>query len=223
MELPAQIKTIASLDEETIFYSYYSSEVLNNKISFSDYKEKALDCKNLVLHKIEELFQVDCDTFPKLAEKYFIKLDDTPLKNDKYQNNFALFTEPNIIQVNTGLVLKAREIVEEGDLSLFDGVDLIEILMLHEAFHYIVTLELEEELNKISTIEYKAFFRTRRAPLMSLEELSASLFIKHFLKLCYNVEVFNFLFTYAKDKMRARTYFNFLCECEKKLKTMTKL
>jgi len=144
----------------------------------------------------------------ELAEKQKVELIFTNRIEMGNKIVFAVYEEPNIIKISSGLVKDAKNlIVSEQLVDIIDPNVIEDILIAHELYHML------ESVNEKNIYTRKCYFITRRWPLkkrvrlLFASELGAMAFAKEWLSLSYHPCVLDILLTQVIDPSLASSIY----------------
>ncbi len=118
---------------------------------------------------------------------------------------FAKFNYPNKVTIYSGNVNKVDKMIEDNDMGeILDHVDVEEMLLAHEMYHYfeeddkeIYTKAKKIVLWKLGPIHYKS-------RLAALSEIAAMSFARELLDLNYNPYVFDAIMLFPHDAKKTK-------------------
>ena len=115
---------------------------------------------------------------------------------------FAQFIEPNHITIFKKAVGAIQPFFEEIH-TLTGDVDIVEVLLAHEIFHYIEHIEEQTIYTRIEKVELWRWPFSNKSRIRALSEIAGMAFAKEFLKLSYSPFIFDFIFMYGYDQEAA--------------------
>lgn len=122
---------------------------------------------------------------------------------------FAKFNYPNNITIFEGNIKKANAFIEENQLEeLLGEVDISEMLLAHEIFHYIEEQEptIYTRTEKIQL--WKLGPLRNQSTLMAIGEIAAMAFAKELMQITYSPYVYDAIMLYPHNKEQAQVLVN---------------
>lgn len=204
------IESLRNIDKHIWGLYTFKRDPLNNKISNKE-KIEMIDLAN----------ECGCQEAKILREKFGEKscreyakdlgliLSGTENGNSGDYILFAKFNAPDKISICMDNVKKAEEIVKKENLNLLiDGVEIQDVLIAHEMFHFIegkhkeiYTRTKKIKLWELGPIKYNS-------GLVALGEIAAMAFAKELLQLTYYPNLFDILLLFPYDKNEAKMLYN---------------
>lgn len=123
---------------------------------------------------------------------------------------FALYTHPNLIQYNGGLISRLESQLDNNSKDILGNNSILDVVLLHEIFHYIEENDpvAETSLN-ISTFRIGTLNIKR--PTDTLSEIAANEFVRIVLGMKCSPFALDVLLTYCVDeKIAQNIYLNII-------------
>lgn len=122
---------------------------------------------------------------------------------------FAKYNYPDKITIYQGNIDKANEFIEKYELSdLLGNVDISDMLIAHELFHYIEDQDSEIYTRTQKIQLWKLGPLRNQSTLMSVGEIAAMAFARELLGMSYSPYVFDGIMLYPHDKEKAQGLIN---------------
>jgi hypothetical protein len=204
------IGELRTVDKNTWGLYTFKRDPLHAKVSDEEKTEmieKANECGRQEAIVLKEKYGIkSCRQY---AKSLGITISDIEEKNSEDYILFAKFNAPNQVSINADNVKKAVEIVKEENISfLIDEVNIEDVLIAHEMFHFIegnnkeiYTKNVKIRLWKLGPIKYDS-------GLVSLGEIAAMAFAKELLNLTYYPNLFDILLLYPHDEKKAKMLYD---------------
>lgn len=185
-------------DEEWGMYAF-CREPLNGKFSIEEKLElieKANFCGRECAKKIREE-NGNVDVY-KIAKNLGIEVDYPQRPNGGGHIIFAQFVNPNKVTVFKDSVDKAVVLIEKENLyDLFNNINIEEILLAHEIFHYIEEHNGDEMFTQTETIRLWKFGPFKNdSNIVCLGEIAGMAFAKELLQLSYSPYILDSFLVY---------------------------
>lgn len=210
------ILDLLSLNEDVWMTYAFEREPFKGKVSFDEYKEFYNKAESEGKQKAKDEILLGCTDVFALKEKLAVKVENFTLEQVGGLGAFALFIEPNTIQILKDNADKTTELLRmESENPLLSSLDVYSVVLLHELFHVIQFNDKEMFVNKKHIVLNKFFGIERKARLSSLEEVAAFSFVKEFMNLSFNPEILNPVMLYHNNKKEAEKLYNKLMEFKK--------
>lgn len=184
----------------------FRNELLIDKISpeeKQEFTEKTHQCgKDLA----DEILSANPDMSPSLLANSLglnVSYIDEPFSSEYVM--FACFNEPNNVRILNDIIEKSKIIIRDNDLyELLSHVDIGEVLMAHEIYHYLeYTMPNLYTSQKLLTLWRLGKFKYK-SKVLCLNEIGAMAFTQKFLDLPYSPYIFDLLFLYTQNKQMAK-------------------
>lgn len=199
---------LLALDESVWERYAFESEPLKGKISFDKYKglyQKALVCGK----EISDEFKSKGITTPKELSSYLgAKVKDLPLEGNYDKNAFALFIEPDTIEIFKDNADECSNLIQKSDEDKLKSVSIYNVLLTHELFHLRTARDKDLFINQKHIVLFKLFKWENKAQLQGLEESAAMAFTRAFLNLEYNPMLLGVLMLYPRAEKQASKLYN---------------
>ena len=208
------IEKLRTVDKNTWGLYTFKRDPLYAKVSDEEKTEmieKANECGRQEAMSLKEKYGIkSCGEY---ASSLGIAISDIEEKNSDDYILFAKFNTPNQVSINVSNVKKAKETIKEGNVSfLIDEVNVEDVLIAHEMFHFIegnnkeiYTKSVKIRLWKLGPIKYDS-------GLVALGEIAAMAFAKELLSLTYYPNLFDILLLYPHDEEKAKKLYDEVCE-----------
>lgn len=201
------IKDLVELPEGVWDEYALQKEPLKGKIT-KELKEKLLYNTHLCGKSLaEEVKSEYGNTIPSvLAEKlglevFYVQVEDDGATDGGNYNMFACYYEPNQVKIFNKTVKDATELIKNFELDEILGeVQILEILMAHEIYHYFEYTRKDLYTNQKLLTLWKLGKYKNVSKLVSLNEIGAMEFTKDLLGLPYSPYIFDVLLLYTMNK-----------------------
>ncbi|NFH69369.1 hypothetical protein FDF86_10285 [Clostridium botulinum] len=168
---------------------------------------KSNDCGREYARKVRETYG-DIDTY-EIAKKLGLEVDYPDKPNGGGHIIFAQFVEPNKVTVFKDSVDKAFALInEEKLLHMFSGVNIEELLLAHEIFHFIEENEKEIFTRKEKIRLWKLGPIKNDSNIVCLGEIAGMAFAKELLKVPYSPYILDVFLVYLYNKEVAYSLYN---------------
>lgn len=200
---------LRGLPDEAFGLYAWSREPLNRKVS----KEKQLQyiveadkCGRREALLMKEEFGSSDPKF--LAEKLGITVKSPDFPNGGGTVTFAQYVEPDEVTIFMDTVKKAGERIAEENLSrLLGDVEVYDLLLAHEIFHYVEFEKTDEILTQTEKIELWRKPFSNKSRLICLSEMAGMAFARELMGLAYSPYLFDVLLMYSYNKAAATSLY----------------
>lgn len=192
------LQNLIGIDDEVWGEYGFRREPLRGKFSEEERAiliHKANECGKKCARSIRKQYgQVNVYT---LAEKLGLEVDYPERPNGGGHIIFAQFVEPNRVTVFKDSVNKAAQLVEEEKLSeIFAHINIEEILLAHEIFHFIEEKD-KEIFTRTETIRlWKVGPIKNDSIIVCLGEIAGMAFAKELLQMSYSPYILDSFLVY---------------------------
>lgn len=200
--LPEMLECLSQLPD-AVFYRYaFLREPLRERIDSVQREELFLRCVKdgeQYARKLIEQFGVCKPT--EIARQLGIKIERPFRPSGGGRVLFAEFEEPDTIRVYQSAVSNAQKAIKSYHLEdMFEKVQIEEVLVAHELFHYV---EMAEK-NTVFSLNYKICLwklgsYQHMSRLTTISEISAMAFAKYLTKLSFSPYLFDVFLSYTYD------------------------
>ena len=196
---------------EEVWISYAKArEPLTRLVSLEDYTSHfyaARKCGMDLAHLARR--QWDGLSCEEMAQQLGVRVQRLPMPEGEGMLTFAMFHEPDLIQVFTDNA-EATELLlrESGGTKFLGEVDICEMLLAHELFHAMQLQHPELYVNKKHIRLWKIGPFERYSALLSLEEIAAMAFAETLLGLDHTPYVYDVLMLLPQATMEARKLYD---------------
>lgn len=196
---------------EEVWISYAKArEPLTRLVSLEDYTSHfhaARMCGMDLAHLARR--QWDGLSCEEMAQQLGVRVQRLPMPEGEGMLTFAMFHEPDLIQVFTDNA-EATELLlrESGGTEFLGEVDICEMLLAHELFHAMQLQHPELYVNKKHIRLWKIGPFERYSALLSLEEIAAMAFAETLLGLDHTPYVYDVLMLLPQATMEARKLYD---------------
>ena len=196
---------------EEVWISYAKArEPLTRLVSLEDYTSHfhaARKCGMGLAHLARR--QWDGLSCEEMAQQLGVRVQRLPMPEGEGMLTFAMFHEPDLIQVFTDNA-EATELLlrESGGTEFLGEVDICEMLLAHELFHAMQLQHPELYVNKKHIRLWKIGPFERYSALLSLEEIAAMAFAETLLGLDHTPYVYDVLMLLPQATMEARKLYD---------------
>ncbi|MFJ5717575.1 hypothetical protein [Neobacillus sp. NPDC093127] len=196
-------------DQEWGRYAF-SRDPLNRKVTDpvkQELIEKAIECGNHQAVQLRQTYPVH--SVKEIAARMNAKINYKDSYSIENYIMFAVFNSPNSITLFKDNIELVNKFIQEHQLGLMlNHVDVEELLIAHELFHFIeehnadiFTKNTKIPLWNIGKFQYKS-------RLVALSEIAAMQFAKDLLALDFNPFVLDVLMLFPHDEGKANQLFN---------------
>ena len=196
---------------EEVWISYAKArEPLTRLVSLEEYTSHfhaARKCGMDLAHLARR--QWDGLSCEEMAQQLGVCVQRLPMPEGEGMLTFAMFHEPDLIQVFTDNA-EATELLlrESGGTEFLGEVDICEMLLAHELFHAMQLQHPELYVNKKHIRLWKIGPFERYSALLSLEEIAAMAFAETLLGLDHTPYVYDVLMLLPQATMEARKLYD---------------
>ncbi|WP_298843568.1 hypothetical protein [Clostridium sp.] len=209
------INELLKFDENKWEKYIYAREPLKNKLSQkqkSEYKSGAENCGHDIANEI--IVKYGLLTPREYAQKLEVKVIDAIDQESTERVMFMKFERPSTITVFNKVVDKANEIIKsEGLEELLENINVYDMIIAHDLFH---NFECNREIytNQVKIKQWSLGPYKHMSRLSCLSETGAMAFVKELLNIEYSPFIFDVVFLYTVNKIRARELFEAICKLE---------
>lgn len=222
VELPSikeMLQNLTGIQDEIWGQYGFRREPLRGKFSMEQRVElimKANACGRKYAQDIRKKYP-DADVY-HLAEQMGIEVDYPDRPNGGGHIIFAQFVEPNKVTVFKDSVDKAVKLIEEENLSaLFGDINIEEILLAHEIFHFIEEHD-EEIFTRTEQIRlWKVGPFKNDSNIVCLGEIAGMAFAKELLQLSYSPYILDSFLVYLYHPQAAYGLYQEIMEINQKI------
>lgn len=192
---------------EEVWISYAKSrEPLQRLVSLNEYTSHfhaAQKCGMDLAHLVHRQWGgISCQA---LAELLGVRVERLPMPEGEGMLTFAMFHEPDLIQVFTDNAIATESLIRESGGSEFLGeVDICELLLAHELFHVLQLQYPDLYVNRKHIRLWKIGPFERHSALLSLEEVAAMAFAQEMLHLDHTPYLYDVLMLLPQATMEGR-------------------
>ena len=196
---------------QEVWISYAKSrEPLTRLVSLEEYTSHfhaARKCGMDLAYKVrQEWGTVSCQ---EMAEQLGVRVERLPMPDGEGMLTFAMFHEPDLIQIFTDNAAATELLIRESGGNEFLGeVDICEMLLAHELFHAMQLRSPDLYVNRKHIRLWKIGPFERYSALLSLEEVAAMAFAETLLGLTYTPYVYDVLMLLPQATMEARKLYD---------------
>jgi hypothetical protein len=188
----------------------FSRDILRDKISEEEKNRltiKAIECGHAYADQLAEKYGTRVPS--KIAEALGIEISYPDVPTDLSRVTFAEFVEPNKVMLYKDNLDKAYALLKNEKASEILGeLQIEELLLAHEIFHYIEVKDAETIFTQTEKVELWAIkpFRNR-STIRSLGEIAGMAFAEKLLGLTYSPFVMDVFFVYGyNDEVAVNLY-----------------
>lgn len=143
------------------------------------------------------------------------------IKIDKSQNAmeyiyFGTYEGPGIITLYEDNIKKGETLISEYKISGLQGIDLMQIILAHELFHYIEARTPDLYVNTYRIKLWKLGPYTHKSELICVGEIAGMAFAKRLLNLRFCPNILDVLLLYPNDEKQAEMVYNQIIESVKR-------
>lgn len=144
-----------------------------------------------------------------------IQLHELSDEDGGHYTMFACYTEPDKVELYTETIRLAEESLrEENCTAALAGIQIRDILLAHELFHYYECTLSAEELptkQKLLTLWHIGRFQYKSS-IISLNEIAAMAFAKEYLSMPYSPYILDVLLLYHSNRRMAMELYEYICK-----------
>lgn len=144
-----------------------------------------------------------------------IQLHELSDEDGGHYTMFACYTEPDKVELYTETIRLAEESLrEENCTAVLAGIQIRDILLAHELFHYYECTLSAEELptkQKLLTLWHIGRFQYKSS-IISLNEIAAMAFAKEYLSMPYSPYILDVLLLYHSNRRMAMELYEYICK-----------
>lgn len=198
---------------DAVWISYAKArEPLTRLVSLEDYTSHfhaAHKCGMDLAHLARrEWGAISCE---EMAQKLGVRVERSPMPDGSGMLTFAMFHEPDLIQVFTDNAAATELLIRESGGSEFLGeVDICQMLLAHELFHAMQLRHPDLYVNQKHIRLWKIGPFERHSSLLSLEEVAAMAFAQTLLGLNYTPYVYDVLMLLPQATAEGRKLYDYL-------------
>ncbi|HEY8891911.1 MAG TPA: hypothetical protein VIM70_16855 [Clostridium sp.] len=204
------IRELLAVDDNIWGLYTFRRDPICNKLTDSEKIEmikKANECGRQ--EAIGLIYKYGIMTCHQYAKQLGLTISEIDEKNADDYILFAKFNSPNNIFININNVKKVNELVSAENMNiLIDEVDIEEVLIAHEMFHFIEGQNKEMYTSNAKIMLWKLGPIKYTSRLIALGEIAAMAFAKELLNLSYNPNLFDVLLLYPHDEKKAKMLYD---------------
>jgi len=145
----------------------------------------------------------------EMADQLGVRVQRLPMPEGEGMLTFAMFHEPDLIQVFTDNAAATELLIREsGGTEYLGEVDICEMLLAHELFHVMQLTHPDLYVNQKHIRLWKIGPFERHSALLSLEEVAAMAFAEELLGLDYTPYVYDVLMLLPQATMEGRKLYD---------------
>lgn len=209
--LKEMVETLAALSDKVYGLYCFRREPMRAKISDEQRDELLERCFTEGARYADELLaQFDHAKPSEIAARLGIAIERPRVPVGGGRVLFAEYEEPSEIRVYQSAVANAQSAIEENNLeSFFEGIDVEEVLIAHELYHWVE----HRDKDAIFTLNYRVkLWRigrfTNTAKLVSLSEITAMSFAKRLTGLPFSPNLFDVFLSYTYNQDAGGALYN---------------
>lgn len=206
---------LANLDEKVFAKYVYEKEPLKGKLSFHDYYD------NYYLKAIEEGKKVADDYAGKgvneIAKELGAEIEMLEMQGGDTIFNFAMYTEPNHIQIYKQNAQESQEIVDSLIDERYHGINVYNCILAHEIFHMLENKYKDLFIYQPQIKLWKIFKFENISKLVSLEEVGAMSFTRKLLNMQINPYCLDVVMCMSRAPERAKKLYNYFMNTKEEL------
>ena len=206
---------LANLDEKVFAKYVYEKEPLKGKLSFHDYYN------NYYLKAIEDGKKVAGDYINKdindIAKELGAEIKMLEMQGGDTIYNFAMYTEPNHIQIYKQNVEESQEIIDSIIDERYHSINVYNSILAHEVFHMLESKYKDLFIYKPHIKLWKLFKYENISKLVSLEEVGAMSFAKTLLNMKINPYCLDVVMCMSRAPLRAKKLYNYFMNTKEEL------
>ena len=206
---------LANLDEKVFAKYVYEKEPLKGKLSFHDYYN------NYYLKAIEDGEKVAGDYINKdindIAKELGAEIKMLEMQGGDTIYNFAMYTEPNHIQIYKQNVEESQEIIDSIIDERYHSINVYNSILAHEVFHMLESKYKDLFIYKPHIKLWKLFKYENISKLVSLEEVGAMSFAKTLLNMKINPYCLDVVMCMSRAPLRAKKLYNYFMNTKEEL------
>jgi hypothetical protein len=125
---------------------------------------------------------------------------------------FGTYEEPGIITIYEDNISKGEALISQYQISGLEGIDLKQIILAHEIFHYIEAKAPDLYVNTYRIKLWKLGPYTHKSGLICIGEIASMAFAKRLLNLKFCPNILDVLLLYPHDVKQAEAVYNRIME-----------
>lgn len=209
------LQNLISINDEAFGKYGFRREPLKGK--FNDEEKlrlirKSNECGKEYANKLR-LEYGNIDTY-EIAKRLGLEVDYPNMPNGGGHIIFAQFVEPNKVTIFKDSVNKAIELINKKNLTeMFSGINIEELLLAHEIFHFIEENEKDIFTRTESIRLWKVGPFKNDSGIVCLGEIAGMAFAKELLKAPYSPYILDVFLVYLYNKEAAYYLYKEIIEC----------
>ncbi len=140
----------------------------------------------------------------QLIQEFRIRIKEEERDNSLNYIYFGAFEEPGTITLYTDNIRKGEELIREYKIKELLNINLKEVILAHELFHYIETRNKKLFVNQYRIKLWKLGPYTHTSLLSCTSEIASMAFAKRLLNLNFCPNVLDVLLLYPHDRNEAK-------------------
>ena len=206
---------LANLDEKVFAKYAYEKEPLKGKLSFhnyyNDYYLKAVeDGKNVAFNYLNK-------DISEIAKELGAEIEMLEMQGGDTIYNFALYTEPNHIQIYKQNVEESQEIVDSIIDERYRSINVYNCILAHEVFHMLESKYKDLFIYKPHIKLWELFKYENISKLVSLEEVGAMSFVRSLYNMQISPYVLDVIMCMSRAPLRAKKLYNYFMKTKEEL------
>ena len=195
------VEDLLSVDDRTWALYAYKKEPLRGRITFTEYFENYVPGALADAKRLAE----DCrgKSLDDLVKELSLKVEMLPMQQGQVVYDFAIFNEPDTVQIYEDNARESQVIVDSLDDERAK-VDICDMLLAHEIFHALQGKYDDLFVNRKHIKLWKLFGYENVSRLVSLEELAAMYFAKYYLGMGAVPYVYDVVMSMSRDPKKAK-------------------
>lgn len=206
---------LANLDDKVFAKYVYENEPLKGKLPFHSYYN------DYYLKAVEDGEKVASDFAGKnindIAKELGAKIEMLEMQGGDTIYNFALYTEPNLIQIYKQNVLESQEIVDSINDERYHSVNVYNCILAHEVFHMLESKYKDLFIYQPQISLWKLFKYENKSKLVSLEEAGAMSFARELLSMQINPYALDVVMCMSRAPERAKKLYKYFMNTKEEL------
>lgn len=204
---------LAALPESVWIAYARSRDPLSRRVTAEEYTRHFHAAASCGMELAREALNAGLETGQALADSLGVRLERLSMPEGDGMLTFAMYHEPDLIQVFTDNAQATQTLIREsGGEEFLGAVDIEEMLLTHELFHVLQTRHPEAYVNRKLVRLWKIGPFRRDSALLSLEEVAAMAFAQTFLGLDHTPYVYDVLMLLPQATLEGRKLYERLLQ-----------
>lgn len=218
--LDMMLEDLLAIPQEDWCIYAFSTEPLNGKFTDEQryaYAAASEECGRTYAKRVAQQYGTSKPTQLARAMNMNVSYMEYPEKTDRVL--FAEFREPNAIRIYMDAVRRARALLEQPSTSklLTDKLDVSELLLAHELFHYVEEAHKDSIYTRTEKIELWSLGPVRnRSAVIAFSEIAAMAFAQELTGLPYSPYLLNLFLVFGYSPQEASALYETMMQCARR-------